>query len=70
MRDPNRVNRHGDNISARPDGERDLKCGTGKKALDGYSVLARRPRSGFSDEMVSVKVADDYESPMPDWYYD
>lgn len=65
MRDPNRVNRYGD-VSARRDEGRDLKCGTGDAKKDGYSVVARRPRSTFDDEMVSAKVADDYESMWKD----
>ena len=60
---PNRVNRYG-NVSARKDEERDLTCGTYDAKKDGYSVVARRPRSRFSDEMVSAKVADQ-ESVMP-----
>lgn len=62
MRDVNKVNRYS-NVSARDaTEERDLKAGTGDAKKDGYSVLARRPRSAFDDEMVSSKVADDYES--------
>lgn len=60
MGDPNRVSQK--NVSHDTE-ERDLVCGTGDVKKDGYTRLARRPRSRFADDIMPNSDADSVESP-------
>lgn len=70
-RDPNRPVR----TILHRDGERHLDTGgTGNAALDGYTRIARRPRSARFDEVTSLERADRIEEieremqPFDDFY--
>lgn len=60
MGDPNRVSQR--SVSHDTE-ERDLDVGTGDVKKDGYTRLARRPRSSFAQEIMSNAEADSIESP-------
>ena len=60
MGDPNRESRPGVSHDTE---ERDLVVGTGDAKKDGYTRIARRPRSGYTQEIVSNETADGIESP-------
>ena len=64
MRDPNRpVSTVCGSPVSHPDREeRTLKSGSGKIARDGYSKVARRPRSRYSADMVAPERANEIES--------